>query len=141
MNRKILWSGLAIAVAATTIGAGAFATYVDSDTSAPINVTAGTLKLEVGGSAATVDYNVDNAYPGSDTGVGHGFVLQNTGTLPGILHVYLVKDADQENGMVDPETDAPDTDPVGGEIDNWLKVNVDGNSFGYGGTVPSMGLD
>ena len=27
-----------------------------------------------------------------------------------------------------------------GEIDNYLNINVDGNSFGYGGTVPWLGL-
>jgi hypothetical protein len=140
MSRKLLLSSISIAATAALLGAGVAAKYIDRETAAPVTVTAGTINLEVGGSATTTAYSVDNAYPGYSTGTGHGFVLSNTGTLPGVLHVYLVKDFDAENSLVEPETDSPDIDPASGEIDNYLKVNVDGNSFGYGGTVPWLGL-
>lgn len=139
MSRKLLLSSIAIAATATLLGVGTYAKYSDTETSATASVTAGTLNLEVGGSAASTDYSVDNAYPGYSTGTGHGFVLMNTGSLPGVLHVFIVKDSDDENSLVEPETDV--TDPgLGGEIDNYLNINVDGNSFGYGGTVPWLGL-
>lgn len=140
MSRKLLLSSISIAATATLLGVGVFARYSDSETSQNVSVTAGTLDLEVGGSAATESYDATNAYPGYSTGTGHGFVLQNTGTLPGNLHVFLVKDFDAENSLVEPETDALDIDPASGEIDNYLNVTVDGNSFGYDGTVPWMGL-
>jgi hypothetical protein len=139
MSRKLLLSSISIAATAALLGAGAFAMYSDSERSATATVTAGTLNLEVGGSAATTSYDVSNAYPGYSTGTSHGFVLSNTGSLPGQLHVFLVKDADDENSLVEPETDISDPG-LGGEIDNFLNVNVDGNSFGYGGTVPWLGL-
>ena len=140
MSRKLLLSGIAIAATAALLGAGTLALYSDSEQSATATVTAGTLNLEVGGSAAGTDYSVSNAYPGYDTGTAHGYVLTNSGTLPGVLHVYLVKDSDLENSLVEPETDVPDLSSSG-EIDNYLSINVDGNSFGYGGTVPWIGLE
>ncbi len=140
MSRKLLLSSITIAAAASLLGAGIYARYSDTETSADVLVTAGSINLEVGGTAASTDYSVDNAYPGYETGTGHGFVLMNTGTLPGELHVFLVKDVDNENSLVEPETDSPDLDGVGGEIDSFLNVNVDGNSFGYDGTVPWLGL-
>ena len=140
MSRKLLLSSIAIAATATLLGVGTYAKYSDKETSATATVTAGTLNLEVGGSAVGEEYSVTNAYPGYTTGTGSGFVLKNTGTLPGSLHVFLVKDADAENTMVEPETDSPDIDPLSGEIDNYLNVTVDGNSFGYGGTVPWVSL-
>jgi len=141
MSRKLLLSSVSIAATATLLGAGAFARYSDSEKSATATVTAGTLNLEVGGSATTANYTVDNAAPGTSTGTGHGFVLSNTGSLPGELHVFLVKDVDDENSWVEPETDSPDLDAAGGEIDSFLNVTVDGNSFGHDGTVSWMGLE
>jgi hypothetical protein len=113
--------------------------YSDTETSATTSVTAGTLNLEVGGSAASHDFSVANAYPGYVSPAGYGFVLSNTGTIDGNLRVFLVKDFDDENSLVEPETDV--TDPgSGGEIDNYLSVKVDGNTFGPGGLVPALGL-
>jgi predicted ribosomally synthesized peptide with SipW-like signal peptide len=140
MSRKLLLSSISIAATAALLGAGVFAKYSDTEQSATATVTAGSLNLVVGGSAASTDFSVSNAYPGYDTGTAFGYVLSNTGTLPGVLHVYLVKDSDQENSLVEPETDVPDLGPTG-EIDNFLSINVDGNSFGYGGTVPWIGLE
>lgn len=133
MKRKLLWSSLAIAAAATLVGTGTFATFVDTDEAPTVNIETGTLQLEVGGAAATVDYSFDNAFPGQVIAPAKGYVLTNTGSLDGELHVYLVKDADGENGMADPESDLPDTDLTGGELDDFLGVTVDGNTFGYGG--------
>lgn len=140
MTRKLLLSGIAVAATAALLGAGTLALYSDTEQSATATVTAGTLNLEVGGSAVGTDYSMTNAYPGYNTGAAHGFVLTNTGTLPGVLHVYLVKDADLENSLVEPETDVPDLSSSG-EIDNYLSITVDGNSFGYGGTTPWIGLE
>lgn len=140
MSRKLLLSSISIAATAALLGAGAFAMYSDTEKSATATVTAGTLDLEVGGTAVGQSYTVDNAYPGYATGTAHGFVLSNTGSLPGQLHVFLVKDADDENSLAEPETDFSDPG-LGGEIDNFLSVTVDGNSFGYGGTVAWMGLE
>lgn len=139
MSRKLWLSSIAIAATATLLGVGTYAKYSDTEVSNTATVVAGTLNLEVGGSAASVNYSFDNAYPGYTTGTGHGFVLTNSGSLPGVLHVYLVKDSDDENSLVEPETDISDPG-LGGEIDNYLNINVDGNSFGYGGTVPWLGL-
>jgi hypothetical protein len=139
MKRKILLSSISIAAAAATLGVGAFARYSDSETGGSATITAGTINLVVGGSASSDTFNETNAYPGEVMGGGHGFVLSNTGSLDGKLRVFIVKDADAENSLVEPETDV--TDPgVGGEIDAFLNVTVDGNSFGYGGSVPWMGL-
>jgi predicted ribosomally synthesized peptide with SipW-like signal peptide len=140
MSRKLLLSSISIAAAASLIGVGAYAKYSDKEVGGPVSVTAGTLNLEVGGSAVGHNFDVTNAYPGFQSPGLFGYVLKNTGTIDGQLHVFLVKDSDAENSMVEPETDAPDIDPASGEIDNYLNVTVDGNSFGYGGTVPWMGL-
>lgn len=140
MSRKLLLSSIAVAATAALLGAGVYATYSDTEQSAPATITAGTLDLEVGGTATSNDYSVSNAYPGYDTGTTHGYVLTNTGTLPGVLHVYLVKDVDNENSLVEPETDVTDLG-LGGEIDHFLSITVDGNSFGYGGTTPWIGLE
>ena len=140
MSRKLLLSSISIVATAALLSAGAIAMYSDTEKSATATVTAGTLNLEVGGTAVSESYTVTNAYPGYDTGTSHGFVLSNTGSLPGELHVFLVKDADDENSLVEPETDISDPG-LGGEIDKFLKVTVDGNSFGYGGTVPWTGLE
>ncbi|HEX4983736.1 MAG TPA: TasA family protein [Ilumatobacteraceae bacterium] len=139
MSRKLLLSSISIAATATLLGVGAFASYSDSERSETASVTAGTLNLEVDGSAVGEDYSVTNAYPGYKSGTGHGFVLKNTGTIDGNLRVFLVKDFDDENSLVEPETDV--TDPgLGGEIDEYLAITVDGNSFGPFGLVPSLGL-
>lgn len=140
MRRKLLLSTISIAATASLLGVGAFAKWSDSETSHNVSVVAGTLDLEVGGSAATTTYDNNNVYPGFTTGTGHGFTLKNTGSVDGKLHVFLVKDYDNENGFAEPENDAPDIDPTSGELDNFMNINVDGNSFGYGGTVPWMGM-
>lgn len=139
MSRKLLLSSIAIAATATLLGVGTYAKYSDSEKSATAAVTAGTLNLEVDGSAASHDFSVTNAFPGYVTPGLYGFVLKNTGTIDGNLRVFLVKDFDNENTLDEPETDV--TDPgLGGEIDNFLNVTVDGNTFGPGGLVPSLGL-
>ncbi|MDO8361371.1 MAG: TasA family protein [Actinomycetota bacterium] len=137
MSRKALLSSISIAAAVTLLGAGAYARYSDTETSATATITAGTLDLEVGGAANTHDYSMTNAFPGAKSEGLQGYVLSNTGTLPGVLHVFLVKDADDENSLVEPETDL--TDPgLGGEIDSYLTITVDGNSFGYGTVLPGI---
>jgi predicted ribosomally synthesized peptide with SipW-like signal peptide len=139
MSRKLLLSSIAIAATASLIGVGTYAMYSDTEMSATTSVTAGTLNLEVGGSAVTHDISVTNAYPGYVSPAGIGFTLTNTGTIDGNLRVFLVKDFDEENTLVEPETDAPDPDSDG-EIDAYLNITVDGNTFGPGGLVPSLGL-
>jgi predicted ribosomally synthesized peptide with SipW-like signal peptide len=141
MHRKLLLSSISIAATAALLGAGVYAKYSDTETSSNVSVTAGTLNLVVDGTAVGQNFSFDNAYPGYASPGLFGYVLKNTGSLPGNLHVYLVKDVDEENSLVEPETDALDEDVAGGEIDNFLMVTVDGNSFGYPPAIPSMGLN
>ena len=141
MTRKLMLSSLAIAATTMLLGAGTFAKFTDTEQSQKVTVTAGTLDLVVGGTAAGANFDLQNAQPGSKSQGLSGFVLTNNGTLPGQLRVFLVKDVDEENTLIEPETDATDIDPLSGEIDNFLNVMVDGNTFGHGGTLPAMGLD
>ncbi len=145
-------SSIAIAATATLLGVGTYAKFSDTEKSPQTNIGGRHLRPEVGfiddnlQPAATPTYSVDNAKPGDVMpdnfgSQGSGFMLHNAGSLPGALHVYLVKDSDLENGVVPPEAAFEGVNPdATGEIDNYLQVMVDGNTFGYGGLVPWMGL-
>ena len=125
MNRKILLSSLAIAAAATAIGGGTFASFSDDETAGPASVTAGTLDLKVSGTAGD-GMTITNAKPG-DTGT-ENFYIENYGSLPGTLHVYLVKDADLENGIGEPETEDGDTTDPDGELDQNIELSFNGHA-------------
>jgi predicted ribosomally synthesized peptide with SipW-like signal peptide len=143
MKKQLLIAGIALtSAAALAVGGGTFASFVDNEVSQNTEVIAGTLDLVVGGTALSEIYNASNAAPGDSDLPGKGYVLTNSGTLPGKLRVNLVKDADAENTCTEPEGVAEPTcaGDTNGELDNWMKVQVDGNSFGFGGTTPWLGL-
>lgn len=126
MKRKIMLSSLTIAAAALAVGSGTFASFTDKEESGPMTVTAGTLDLTVGGTAAD-GFTIANAKPG-DSGT-ENFMLGNIGSLPGTLHVFLVKDADMENLASEVETENGDNANDGqgyGELDSNLTLSFDG---------------
>jgi predicted ribosomally synthesized peptide with SipW-like signal peptide len=138
MKRKIMLSSLTIAAAALAVGSGTFAAYHDDETAQDVTVTAGTMDLVVGGDALAVDFSASNAKPGDTFNPNEGYTLTNDGTVDGILHVYLVKDADDENGIGEPETEDGDATADDGELDQYLRVTVDGNGFGGTSILPGL---
>lgn len=138
MKRKILLSSLAIAAAATAVGGGTLAAFHDDERAQDISVTAGTMDLEVGGNALAVDFDATNVKPGDAHAPSDGYKLTNTGTIDGTLRVFLVKDADDENGIGEPEAEDGDVTAADGELDDQLKIQVDGNTFGASSILPGL---
>lgn len=138
MKRKIMLSSLTIAAAALAVGGGTFAAYHDDERAQDVTVTAGTMDLVVGGDALPIDFSASNAKPGDSFVPNEGYTLTNTGTVDGKLHVYLVKDADRELGIGEPEAEDGDVTSPDGELDQYLAITVDGNSFGGTSILPGL---
>jgi hypothetical protein len=145
MRRKLLFSGLAIAASAAALVGGVSAEFTDTEITPVQSVRAGTLDLVLDGSAISNPIDLTDRQPGDRAygkwvaGIGNlpsvpagqadsQIHFRNTGTLDGVLQVFLVKDSDTDNGYTEPEllaepSVASDTD---GELDDNLFLQLDG---------------
>jgi predicted ribosomally synthesized peptide with SipW-like signal peptide len=144
MNKKVLTGAAALFAAAGIVGSGTFASFHDEEVVPVQSFSAGTLNLQMDGTAVSTPINLTNMKPGDQSeswyedgdnqpsipaGLQDELVrVENTGTLPGTLHVYMVKDSDAENSLVDPEVDLGDTAANGGELDANMLILFDGIS-------------
>lgn len=101
MKKKItiVLGGLAIAGAAAAITAGTLSYFSDSHSTPGQDVSAGTLKLSIGGNAVTNPIVADNAAPGTSAG-SNTLTLTNNGSLPGHLTLSL-NELDPGDGKLD----------------------------------------
>ncbi len=138
--KKILFSLMTVALVVGLVGAGAFAYFSDTETSAGNTFTAGTLNLQVGNDdPCTVHLSKDNIAPG-DALYGGGYCglwkIENTGTIDGRLSFEFTSLVDNDNGCNEPEMDAEesaygtgcatcgDPGPGQGELSDYLHVTV-----------------
>jgi spore coat-associated protein N len=144
MSKRLLISLVIIAMSVAVVGAGTFAYYSDTETSANNTFTAGTLDLEVksGGSwfngttvpsiNAEFDAMVNNLKPGDAGAI--TIPVKNSGSLPGTPSLKFYNLA--ETAGVNPEPEgSPDTADLAGKID--VVVKYDGTNVGSG-TLASL---
>jgi len=133
MDKKILASMLIIAAASMLIGAGTVAYFSDTETSSGNTFQAGTgpdLELSACGSQPYLPFNVFDIKPG-DSGVADVNV-HNSGTVAGWLSMKLINCVNDENELLEPETEAGDTTADEGELGSklylviWFDDNNDG---------------
>ncbi|HWQ27403.1 MAG TPA: SipW-dependent-type signal peptide-containing protein [Dehalococcoidia bacterium] len=138
MKRSILLSVLIIGAVAALVGAGSWATFSDTETSANNIVSTGSLNLKVGtttGGAANCNYadpwtgplfSLTNAAPGDSDEV--TICLKNDGSLKGDLSTTFSNFENVEVGAcAEPESSAGDTtcnngDP--GELAQFVNVVI-----------------
>ena len=125
MDKKILASMLIIAAASMLIGAGTVAYFSDTETSSGNTFQAGTgpdLELSACGSQPYLPFNVFDIKPG-DSGVADVNV-HNSGTVAGWLSMKLINCVNDENELLEPETEAGDTTADEGELDQFLYLVI-----------------
>jgi predicted ribosomally synthesized peptide with SipW-like signal peptide len=123
--KKLLFVLMACVLSLGLIG-GAFAYFSDTETSTGNTFTAGTLDLKVDGTDVLIPYSVSNLKPGETRGT-PTYMIQNVGSLPGLLTYKVSNVTTNENGVIEPESAAGDA--VG------VKLDPDGFSIaasGYG---------
>jgi len=113
MSRRVLVSLMIVAFAMAAIGAGTFALYSDTETSASNTFTAGTLDLTVDGADEPLPmvWDADNMVPG---GVYDGGVVEvrNNGSVAGKVTLEVANVVSNENGLLEPERTWT-LDPIG----------------------------
>ena len=119
MKKQLLVSLLIVGVVASFMGAGTFAVFSDTETSAGNTFTAGILDLKVKTDGEWKDdpnvkaINFGPMVPGeSHTEL---FKLKNAGNVDGKLTLKIKNPVSNENGREEPEIDAGD--PAGAEFD------------------------
>ena len=142
MSRKLLLSSIAIAATATLLGVGTYAKYSDKETGAFHTVTAGTMDLQLTKAGSDPEwilpFTMVDAKPGDH---GHKMIsFHNAGTVDGKLFVKVVMDSNEENGIIEPETEAGDvTGAVGqGELGGAMTLSVDGIAAMQGQTLTAL---
>ena len=102
MRKKLVLGGafVAVAAAAAAITAGTLSYFSDAHSTPAQNVTAGTLKLTVGGDAVSSPIVDDNAAPGVSNSDGRTLTMTNNGSLLGHLTLNL-NEVDPGNGQLD----------------------------------------
>ncbi|UIO99191.1 CalY family protein [Halobaculum sp. CBA1158] len=111
-RRGVLGGLVTMGAASAAAGAGTVALFSDEETSTNNTVQAGTLDLTVNGSGSNAVIDVSNVVP-EETGR-DSTTLTNAGSLPGYLTFGITGFRTPENGVNDPESDAPqETDPLG----------------------------
>jgi len=125
--KKILMSLVMITMVAAVASGATIAQFSDTETSNGNTFTAGTLDLNVdGGNTNVVKYTVSNMRVGSQN-IGT-WRLKNVGSVNGFLDLHNIAVTSQENGCLDPETEAGDTtcDNPGvgqGELQNQVSLS------------------
>ena len=132
-NTKILGSIVMIALMASAVGIGTYASFSDTETSVGNSFTAGTLDLKINGADTNViAFRVANMRPGNQPT--NSYVLSNEGSLSGKLNITKVVLTDSENTRIEPEIEAGDTTDDLGELSSVvnlsLYIDVD-NAGGY----------
>ncbi|MCL4360187.1 CalY family protein [Patescibacteria group bacterium] len=118
---------LFIAVVVLTAASGATLAYLsDGQTSDTNAFDAGTFDLTLdGGNTNVTKFTVANIKPGYQKFV--KWTAKNTGTVDGYLDLHGIAITSDENGCLDPETEAGDvtcTDPGAGELANALGLDL-----------------
>lgn len=128
MRKRLVLSAVIalLLVAVMAIGvAGSGALYSDTETSDGNTYTAGTLDLAVDGNNGTntVKFTVTNYPPQSGPNL-YVFKLDNLGSLPGFIDLHSISVVSAENGILEPETEAGDTDEPEGELEDVMKLHM-----------------
>jgi predicted ribosomally synthesized peptide with SipW-like signal peptide len=146
-KNKKLAAGIGVAAAAAAVlavGAGTYASFVDTENAPTSTYAAGTLNLEVGGSATTNDITFENVAPGFNRT--EKITFRNTGTVDGTLSLAF-SFTSSENGCAEPENEVPANCTATGNLQNALVVAVNGNRVGTvaqlaaGGAVQPVALN
>lgn len=129
-----------VALACFLVATPVAAYFFDTENSTGNSFTAGTLDLTVNGQNGdnTVIFAVENMVPGNQpTGT---YVLQNIGTLQGILSIAPIIVTNTENTLTEPEVAAGDTTADLGELGAVLNLRlyVDADKDGYYSTGDVM---
>lgn len=125
--KKILLS-LAMIAMVSSVAVGATRAYFsDTETSTGNTFTAGTLDLDVDGNNGknTVKFTVANMKPGNQPN--GTYRLNNVGSITGYLDIESISVTNNENGCVEPETEAGDgtcNNPGAGEGELQNVVNL-----------------
>ncbi len=132
---KILLSLIVVGLVASVAVGATRAYYSDVETSNSNTLAAGTLDLNIdGGNTNVVKFNLTNLRPGNQpTG---RYTLKNVGSVDGYFDLHNITVTSEENGCLDPETEAGDTtcgSPNQGELPDRLGLTmyVDYNCDGY----------
>lgn len=133
--KKTLFTMMALVLVIGLAGAGTFAYFSDTETSTGNTFTAGTLDLTVNGqNGQNVQlFNVSNLVPGNQpTG---RYRINNIGSINGYLDIESISIVNNENGCIEPETQAGDTTcgPDQGELGAQLNLRMflDYNNNGW----------
>ena len=140
-NTKILGSIVMIALMASAVGIGTYASFSDTETSVGNSFTAGTLDLKINGADINViAFTVANMRPGSQPT--NSYVLSNAGSLGGTLDITSIALKDYENILTEPEIEALDTTDLGelSSVVN-LRLYIDVDKSGYWSTGDVMIFD
>ncbi len=115
--KKVLISIAVIAVIATAVGIASYALWSDTETRSGNSIVAGSLDLTVDGENGDipVKFTAENISPGETRNLGT-VTLKNVGTIDGALVLKVKNPISHENGILEPEAEAGDTEGV--EIDN-----------------------
>lgn len=128
-NRKAA-AGVGIAAAAAAVlalGAGTYAAFTDTETAPETTFAAGTLNLELGGSATAGPMTLNNIAPGQTRS--NVLTLRNSGTVNGNVTLSFAVTG-SENGCVEQEIEAGCVDGGAGQLLNTLVVTVNGQPYG-----------
>ncbi len=131
--KSILVTIFITGILASGIGWGTYAAFSDTETSNSNLFTAGTLDLTVNGHNGdnAQIFNVANMKPGSQpTGYWN---LQNIGSLSGTLSISSIAVTNNENGIIEPETEAGDVSAGVGELGSVVSIRlyIDADKDGY----------
>lgn len=122
-NQSLWASVLVIGLAASVAGAGTFAQFSDTETSASNTIQAGTLDLTPDGPAAILDSSVaSNMAPGSLAA--SSLDVTNDGSIDGDLDLKVKNVANNEGNNPESETDTSSPGDLGDEV--FVAVSVDG---------------
>lgn len=123
MKKRILFSIMVIALAATLVAGATTAYFSDVERSFGNTFTAGSLDLKIDGKDCNVVKFVHfNMKPGD---VVKGFYkLSNDGTIPGYLNISKIDVKDFENCIIEPEQEAGDNTPDIGELSSFLEIHL-----------------
>lgn len=120
---KIIKSFMIIAVISIFAVVAARAYFSDSETSDGNTFSSGTLDLNVDGdNTNVVKFNIVNLIPGDQGGA--VYRLKNVGSIPGYLDFHDIVVTNQENGLLDPETEAGDITPGTGELQDLMSYSL-----------------
>ena len=131
--RLIVVSIFVTGLLASGIGWGTYAAFSDTETSNDNLFTAGTLDLTVNGQNGdnAQIFNIVNMKPGNQPT--SYWNLQNIGSIPGTLSISAIAVTNNENGIIEPETQAGDVTIGVGELGSVVSIRlyIDANKDGY----------